>query len=88
MDIYCDADDPAASLKLSKLRTIRLHRRPGMPYFGFGVSIYNREFIHNKNKTSYCHCHRYEEDANMGWDSLSPKSYQAAKASYKDYRQV
>lgn len=38
MDIFCDTDDPVASLKPGKMRTIHLHRRPSMPYFGFGVS--------------------------------------------------
>ncbi|KAI9555855.1 Harmonin [Daphnia sinensis] len=36
MDIYSDADDNVP-LKPAKLRTIRLHRRPGVPYFGFGI---------------------------------------------------
>lgn len=36
MDIYSDADDNVP-LKPAKLRTIRLNRRPGVPYFGFGI---------------------------------------------------
>ncbi|XP_059352087.1 harmonin-like isoform X1 [Daphnia carinata] len=36
MDIYSDADDNVP-LKPTKLRTIRLNRRPGVPYFGFGI---------------------------------------------------
>lgn len=40
MDIYSDAADPV-SLKPGKLKTIRLNRRPGVPYFGFGVSNNN-----------------------------------------------
>nr|CAH0110013.1 unnamed protein product [Daphnia galeata] len=75
MDIYSDAADPV-SLKTGKLKTIRLNRRPGVPYFGFGQQYYSLIFS------------RYVEGVNMDWDSLSPKLYLVAKASCKDYRQV
>lgn len=69
MDIYSDADDNVP-LKPAKLRTIRLNRRPGVPYFGFGVGDTNFPSVFNccLNLTSNIEsndAYRYVEGVSM-----------------------
>jgi hypothetical protein len=98
MDIYSDAADPVC-LKPAKLKTIRLNRRPGVPYFGFGVSNNHVLHLNETIATSLFSIDtwkeakfiikfkihsRYVAAANMDWDSLLPKLYLVVKASCKD----
>lgn len=95
MDIYGDTDDPTTTLKPGKMRTIHLHRRPGIPYFGFGVScdtIHDLKSLRNSRRVYNAMLQividRYAEDASTDWDSLLPKLFPEARANFKDYRYV